>query len=104
MPTYDYICDECGEKWEMFQSMKDEPIKECICEKKSKNIRRLIGPGAGLIFKGSGFYVTDYKNNGNNGSKSADTNSNNDSCTKEKSAEKPACESCSCSAKNTANE
>lgn len=60
MPTYEYHCDACGHKFERFQSMTAEPIKQCPQCKKNK-ARRLIGTGAGLIFKGSGFYITDYR-------------------------------------------
>jgi putative FmdB family regulatory protein len=59
MPTYEYECLECRHKFEAFQSMKEEPIKEC--PKCQANVRRLFGTGAGIIFKGSGFYVNDYK-------------------------------------------
>lgn len=60
MPTYDYECKNCGYKFEMFQKMTDEPIKKCPnC---GENVKRLIGAGAGPIFKGKGFYQTDYKN------------------------------------------
>ncbi len=59
MPTYDYVCDACGNKYEKFQSMSSEADTECPeCGGK---VRRLIGSGAGIIFKGSGFYQTDYK-------------------------------------------
>ncbi|MEO8399195.1 MAG: FmdB family zinc ribbon protein [Ignavibacteriaceae bacterium] len=60
MPTYDYVCNNCGYKFELFQKMSDEAIKEC--PKCKGNVKRLIGTGAGTIFKGSGFYQTDYKN------------------------------------------
>ena len=61
MPTYDYKCFNCGEIYELFQSMTDKPKKKCL--KCGKNTAvRLIGGGSGLIFKGSGFYITDYKN------------------------------------------
>ena len=63
MPTYDYHCPDCGHKFEKFQSITAAPIKECPkCHK--KKVHRLIGPGAGLIFKGSGFYITDYRSEG----------------------------------------
>lgn len=60
MPTYDYKCLRCDKKFEIFQSMKDEPLK--ICPDCKGELKRLIGSGAGAIFKGTGFYQTDYKN------------------------------------------
>ena len=60
MPTYEYKCDACGAQFERFQSITAEPIKRCPECGKAK-VRRLIGTGAGLIFKGSGFYITDYR-------------------------------------------
>ena len=63
MPTYEYACQKCGHQFEQFQSMRDEPLKKCPkCGK--TGVKRLLGTGAGLIFKGSGFYITDYKNKG----------------------------------------
>jgi putative FmdB family regulatory protein len=60
MPTYDYVCDACRHEFELFQSITAEPEKKCpLCGK--KKLRRLIGPGAALVFKGSGFYKTDYR-------------------------------------------
>ena len=60
MPTYEYKCKNCGRHFDIFQSMKDEPKKMCpICNKET--LKRLIGTGAGIIFKGSGFYQTDYR-------------------------------------------
>ena len=60
MPTYDYECDACGHTWEMFQNMSDKPIKKCPeCGK--RKARRLFGTGAAIMFKGSGFYQTDYR-------------------------------------------
>lgn len=61
MPTYEYACPKCGYEFEQFQSMKDEPLKKCPKCKKA-GLKRLVGGGAGLIFKGTGFYITDYKN------------------------------------------
>src|SRR5258707_3390513 len=61
MPTYEYVCQKCGHEFEIFQSMRDEPLKKCP-ECKKAALKRLVGGGAGLIFKGSGFYITDYKN------------------------------------------
>jgi len=61
MPTYDYICNDCEKMYEYFQSMSDVPMEECPeCQKNS--LRRVISGGTGLIFKGSGYYLTDYKN------------------------------------------
>jgi putative FmdB family regulatory protein len=60
MPTYEYKCDACGTKFERFQSITADPIKKCPKCGKNK-VRRLISTGAGLIFKGSGFYITDYR-------------------------------------------
>ena len=60
MPTYDYSCDACHHEFEVFESITAEPQKKCPKCKKNK-LRRLFGAGAGLIFKGSGFYQTDYR-------------------------------------------
>lgn len=60
MPTYDYECDACDHQWEMFQRMVEDPIKKCPKCKKKK-ARRLFGTGAAVMFKGSGFYETDYR-------------------------------------------
>jgi putative FmdB family regulatory protein len=59
MPTYEYECAECGYRFEVFQNMSDAPVQEC--EKCKGDVRRLIFGGTGVIFKGSGFYVTDNK-------------------------------------------
>lgn len=73
MPTYEYECDGCGHEFELFQSMKDDPIKTCP-ECKKKKVRRLLGSGAGIIFKGSGFYETDYKRKDSSSSSSNGSN------------------------------
>lgn len=62
MPTYEYRCTVCSNLFELFQKMNDEPIKNC--PKCNGEVKRLIGTGAGTIFKGKGFYQTDYKNSG----------------------------------------
>lgn len=60
MPTYDYVCAKCGHEMEAFQSMKDSPLVLCpACKRRA--LKRKVGGGAGLIFKGTGFYITDYK-------------------------------------------
>jgi len=60
MPTYDYECSACGHNFELFQSITANPVKKCpACHK--PRAKRLIGTGAGIIFKGSGFYQTDYR-------------------------------------------
>lgn len=67
MPTYEYSCQKCGQNFETFQSMRDEPFRECpkeLCRLPKwghGKVKRLLGMGAGLIFKGSGFYITDYR-------------------------------------------
>ena len=60
MPTYEYACSNCGYTFEKFQSITKSPLRKCTsCGKMS--LKRLIGSGAGVIFKGSGFYQTDYR-------------------------------------------
>ena len=73
MPTYDYECLNCHERFEIFQNITEKPLKKCInC---NGEIKRLISGGNGLIFKGSGFYITDYKNNNNKYKNSANKES-----------------------------
>ena len=70
MPTYHYVCDKCGHEFEFFQSMKEPAIKTCPKEKCPRprwgkgKVKRQLSAGAGLIFKGSGFYITDYRSEG----------------------------------------
>ena len=78
MPTYDYQCQSCGYEWELFQSMNDSPVKSCPKCKKRK-AKRLMGLGAGLIFKGTGFYETDYKRAGSPKKESGSESSSSDS-------------------------
>ncbi len=69
MPTYEYHCEKCGKNFDLFQSMRDNALTECPKEKCQQakwghgKVKRLLGTGAGLIFKGSGFYITDYRSN-----------------------------------------
>jgi putative FmdB family regulatory protein len=76
MPTYEYECIECKNRFEVFHSMSDEPVKEC--EKCGKPVRKVFN-SAGVIFKGSGFYVNDYKSKGE----------------KQNTENPPACQGCS---------
>ena len=70
MPTYEYICEACGHELEEFQMMSAKPLTDCPeCGKST--LKRLIGTGAGVIFKGSGFYETDYRSDSYNKGKSA---------------------------------
>jgi len=61
VPTYEYECQKCGLVFDHFQSMSDEPLKKCIVDGCGGKVKRLISSGAGVIFKGNGFYETDYK-------------------------------------------
>ena len=82
MPTYDYICSTCGYEFEHFQSMSEEPIRTCpSCDGR---VRRKIGGGTGLIFKGSGYYLTDYVKKSNLSQKETIKKSENNKNTKVK--------------------
>lgn len=61
MPNYDYVCQTCGHRFEVFQSMNDPKLQDCPVPGCDGKVKRLLGTGAGLIFKGSGFYQTDYR-------------------------------------------
>ena len=63
MPNYDYVCETCGHRFEVFQSMNDAKLKDCPQESCAGTVKRLLGTGAGLLFKGAGFYQTDYRSN-----------------------------------------
>ena len=83
MPTYEYECGKCGHTFERFQSMNDEPVKRCpLCRCK---VRRLFGTGAGIIFKGSGFYETDYRSDSYKQSAKKDKDSSSVSAAKPES-------------------
>lgn len=70
MPTYHYVCRKCGHEFEFFQSMKDAPLRVCPKERCARQpwargrVDRQLSGGAGIIFKGSGFYITDYRSEG----------------------------------------
>jgi putative FmdB family regulatory protein len=74
MPTYEYECDACGHKFDELQSINEKQLKKCPKCKKQK-LRRLFGIGAGLIFKGSGFYQTDYRSESYKAAAKADADS-----------------------------
>jgi len=97
MPTYDYVCTSCGHELEIFQSMKDDPLRKCPKCRRLKLSRR-IGGGAGLIFKGSGFYETDYRSKSK--SESKDSDSSGDSG-KEKSSDSKKSDSTSSDSKKS---
>jgi putative FmdB family regulatory protein len=61
MPNYDYECQKCGDRFEVFQSMNDAKLTDCSVEACGGELKRLLGTGGGIIFKGSGFYQTDYR-------------------------------------------
>lgn len=61
MPNYDYVCEKCGNQFEVFQSMNDAKLTDCPEEACVGPVKRLLGTGAGIIFKGGGFYQTDYR-------------------------------------------
>lgn len=80
MPTYDYKCGECGHKFERLQRMSDAPVDRC--PECGGAVKRLISGGAGLVFRGKGFYATDYRDN---------------CCSDSKSDDKPSCAGGCCS-------
>ena len=73
MPTYDYRCESCGHEFEVFQSMKDDRLTDCPLDDCDGHVKRLLGTGAGIIFKGSGFYETDYRSDSYKKAAKADT-------------------------------
>ena len=81
MPTYDYVCDACEHQFELFQSIKEEPKRKCP-ECGRLKLRRLIGPGAAIVFKGSGFYKTDYRSESYKKGAAADKTSTSDAASK----------------------
>jgi len=81
MPTYEYECAACGHTFELFQSMTEKAVRKCPSCKKMK-VERLIGAGAGIIFKGSGFYETDYKRKSGGSDSSASSSSSSTSSSK----------------------
>ncbi len=105
MPTYEYRCKSCGHTFEKFQPMSAAPVKRCPECKKA--VERLIGAGAGVIFKGSGFYGTDYRSDSYKQEAKKDSGSGSESSSSDaKSA--PDCKGCpkseSCPEKKSAKE
>lgn len=97
MPTYEYICDKCGHQFELFQSMSAKPLSVCpkdLCPKKQwgkGKVKKQLGAGAGLIFKGSGFYITDYRSaNYKEGAKKDSSSASSSSSSTSKTESKPA--------------
>jgi putative FmdB family regulatory protein len=86
MPTYDYKCKDCHHKFEAFHSMSAEPLTKC--PKCGGRVERLIGTGAGVLFKGSGFYETDYRSSGYRKDAKADKSSSGTPKKDKKSASK----------------
>ena len=90
MPTYDYECKSCGKIFEVFQKMSDDPLEVCpVCGKK---VKRLVGGGLGIIFKGNGFYVTDNKKSSSASSSSSVSSSSGTESKKESVAAAPSVE------------
>jgi putative FmdB family regulatory protein len=89
MPTYDYCCDACQHTFEAFESITAQPQKKCPRCKKPK-LRRLLGVGGGLVFKGSGFYQTDYRSEAYKKAAAADTASSNGSSDSKSSSQSSA--------------
>lgn len=95
MPTYEYHCTKCGKNFEVFQSMKDDAFKTCPeaqCPETPwghGTVKRLLGTGAGLIFKGSGFYITDYRSEGYKQAAKKDTSPSSSSTTSKPAEKSP---------------
>jgi len=89
MPNYDYECQACGHRFEVFQSMNDAKLEHCPVEGCNGTVKRLLGTGAGLIFKGAGFYQTDYRSSSYQAGVKADgASSKSESAPKTESAPK----------------
>ena len=102
MPTYEYKCLDCGIQFDRFQGITEDPIQEC--PECSGQTKRLIGAGAGLIFKGSGFYITDYRSEGYKESAKKDKESSSSGDGDSKSGESKGADSKSSDAKPSKTE
>ncbi len=87
MPTYDYVCDACGHEFELFQSITEKVKRKCPVCKKPK-LRRLFGTGAAIVFKGSGFYQTDYRSDSYQKAAEADKKKSTEGSSDKKSSDK----------------
>lgn len=103
MPTYDYECDACGHKFELFQQITAEPEKKCPQCKKNK-LRRLFGTGAALVFKGSGFYQTDYRSKAYHDAAAKDKPKSDDSGSKSSSGDSKSAKSETSKSESTKSE
>jgi len=86
MPTYDYVCDACDHQFELFQSITADPLRKCP-ECGRLKLRRLIGPGAAIVFKGSGFYKTDYRSESYKKAAAAEKSNGSGGATESKSSD-----------------
>jgi len=86
MPNYDYKCDLCDETFEIFQKMSDDKLTDCPQAQCKGTIKRLLGGGAGIIFKGSGFYQTDYRSESYKKGESSEKSNNKPDKPKESSS------------------
>jgi len=102
MPTYDYVCDSCGHEFEAFESITANPQTTCpSC--KTEKLRRKIGPGAAILFKGSGFYETDYRSASYKKAAKADSSASSSSTSSSGDSSKPATPSASSSTSTPAS-
>ena len=90
MPTYDYECQTCGHQFEAKQSMKDPHLTDCPVEACAGPVKRKIGVGAGFIFKGTGFYITDYRSEGYQKAAKADSGASSSGSSSTSTATAPA--------------
>lgn len=92
MPTYEYECRKCGKRHEAFQSIIAKPLTKCPKPRCGGRLKRLLGSGSGLLFKGSGFYITDYRSQSYQDAKKKDAAPASSSCTPS-GCDKPSCPS-----------
>jgi putative FmdB family regulatory protein len=92
MPTYEYKCKSCGHAFEVVQSMSDAPLKDC--PECGKEVRRVINGGSGIIFKGSGFYVTDKKGGSSSTGGASKNSTKTDTSAPTSASPAPACSGC----------